>query len=102
IASEASTAPTTLPDAAWMRERLDELCAFDRESASEGERRAAEWLAGALHGEGAREVRVEEEPGANGAFWWSIGLLAGAGALAGLAAQRGGAVTRLAAASTAA
>ncbi len=83
-----------------MRERLDELCAFDRESASEGERRAAEWLAGALHGEGAREVRVEEEPGGNGGFWWSIGLLAGAGALAGVAARRGGAVTRLAAAST--
>jgi Peptidase family M28 len=100
MVSEASTAPTTLPDAAWMRERLDELCAFERGSTSEGERHAAEWLAGGLRNAGVREVRVEEEPGANGTFWWSIGLLAGAGALAGLAARRGGPVTRLAAAAT--
>jgi hypothetical protein len=83
-----------------MRERLDELCAFERESATEGEERAADWLAGALADQGVRDVRVEEEPGANGTFWWSIGLLAGAGALAGLAARRGGRVTRLFAAAT--
>jgi hypothetical protein len=83
-----------------MRERLDELCAFERESATEGERRAAEWLAGALADEGVRDVRVEEEPGANGSFWWPIGLLAGAGALAGLAGRRGGRVARLFAAAT--
>jgi hypothetical protein len=100
MASEASTVPTTLPDASWMRERLDELCAFDRESASEGERQAADWLAGAMRDRGVRDVRVEEESGANGSFWWSIGLLAGAGALAGLAARRGGPLTRLAAAAT--
>jgi len=52
-----------------MRERLEELCIFDRESASEGERGAAEWLAGALRDEGARDARVEEEPEANGTFW---------------------------------
>jgi Peptidase family M28 len=45
-------------------------------------------------------VRVEEEPEANGTFWWSIGLLAGAGALAGLAARRGGRAARLFAAAT--
>jgi hypothetical protein len=83
-----------------MRERLDELCAFERESASEGELRAAEWLAGALQDEGVRDVRVEEEPEANGTFWWSIGLLAGAGAVAGLAARRGGPASRLLAAAT--
>ena len=83
-----------------MRDRLDELCAFERESATEGERRAAEWLAGALADQGVRDVRVEEEPGANGSFWWPIGLLAGAGALAGLAARRGGRVARLFAAAT--
>jgi Peptidase family M28 len=83
-----------------MRERLDELCAFERESATEGERRASEWLAGALADEGVRDVRVEEEPGANGSFWWPIGLLAGAGALAGLAGRRGGRVARLFAAAT--
>jgi hypothetical protein len=37
---------------------------------------------------------VEEEPEANGTFWWPIGLLAGAGVLAGLAARRGGRATR--------
>ncbi|HKH23607.1 MAG TPA: M28 family peptidase [Solirubrobacterales bacterium] len=73
-----------------MREHLEELCAFDRESATEGERRAAEWLAGELREAGARAARVEEEPEANGTFWWPIGLLAGAGALAGLAARRRG------------
>jgi Peptidase family M28 len=77
-----------------MRARLDELCSWERGSASEGERRAAEWLAGELREAGARDVRVEEEAGANGTFWWPIGLLAGAGALAGLAARRGGRVAR--------
>ena len=77
-----------------MRARLDELCSWERGSASEGERRAAEWLAGELREAGARDVRVEEEAGANGTFWWPIGLLAGAGALAGLAARRGGRFAR--------
>jgi Peptidase family M28 len=83
-----------------MRERLDELCAEQRESASDGELRAAEWLAGSLRDSGVRTVRVEEEPGANGTFWWPIGLLAGAGAVAGLAARRGGSTARLFAAAT--
>ena len=83
-----------------MRERLDELCSYERGSASMGERRAAEWLAAGLREAGARDVRVEEEAGANGTFWWPIGLLAGAGALAGLAARRGGRATRALAALT--
>jgi hypothetical protein len=83
-----------------MRERLDELCSGERESASEGERRAAEWLAGELREAGARDVRVEEEPEANGTFWWPIGLLAGASAVAGLAARRGGRARRALAAVT--
>ena len=77
-----------------MRSRLDELCSWERGSASEGERRAAEWLAAELREAGARDVRVEEEAGANGTFWWPIGLLAGAGAFAGLAARRGGRAAR--------
>jgi hypothetical protein len=100
MSTEVPAAVSTPPDTAWMRERLDELCAFNRESASDGERRAAEWLAGALRDEGVRQVRVEGEPEANGTFWWSIGLLAGAGALAGLVARRGGAAARLFAAAT--
>jgi hypothetical protein len=94
MAFEASTARVATPDAAWMRERLDELCSFERASASDGERQAAEWLSGALTDEGVRDARVEEEPEANGTFWWPIGLLAGAGALAGLAARRDGAIGR--------
>ncbi len=77
-----------------MRARLDELCSWERGSASEGERRAAEWLAGQLREYGARDARVEEEAGANGTFWWPIGLLAGAAAVTGLAARRGGRGTR--------
>ena len=83
-----------------MRERLDELCGYERESASDGELRAAEWLAGSLRDSGVRAVHVEKEPGGNGTFWWPIGLLAGAGALAGVAARRGGAAARLFAAAT--
>jgi hypothetical protein len=100
VATEAPPEIATPPDAAWMRERLDELCSGERESASEGELRAADWLAGELREAGARNVRVEEEPEANGTFWWPIGLLAGAGALAGLAARRGGRATRALAALT--
>src|SRR5512132_3116056 len=77
-----------------MRERLGELCSFERGSASPGEQRAAEWLTDALREQGVRNVRVEEEPGANGTFWWPIGLLAGAGAIAGLAARTGGPLKR--------
>ncbi len=83
-----------------MRELLDELCSWDRESASAGERWAGEWLASALRDAGARDVRVEEEPDANGTFWWPIGLLAGAGALVGLASRRGGRARRALAAIT--
>jgi hypothetical protein len=83
-----------------MRERLDELCAFERGSASEGELRAAEWLASGFREQGLREVRIEEEPEANGTFWWPIGLLAGAAALAGIAARRGGPARRLLGAAT--
>jgi hypothetical protein len=83
-----------------LRERLDRLCAIERPSASDGERRAAEWLAGELREAGAREVRVEEEPAANGTFWWSLGLLAGAGVVAGAAARRGGRISRALATAT--
>jgi acetylornithine deacetylase/succinyl-diaminopimelate desuccinylase-like protein len=42
-----------------MRERLEELCAIERPSASPGERRATEWLADELRAAGARDVRIE-------------------------------------------
>jgi acetylornithine deacetylase/succinyl-diaminopimelate desuccinylase-like protein len=62
-----------------------ELAEYERASASDGERRAAEWLAGELRGAGCRAVRVEEER-AHGGYWWPLGLL-NAGAL--LAARLG-------------
>jgi hypothetical protein len=100
MATEVPTGVSTPPDAAWMSERLEELCSFERGSASEGELRAAEWLSGAFRGQGLRDVRIEEEPEANGTFWWSIGLLAGSASIAGIAARRGGPAARLLAAAT--
>jgi hypothetical protein len=100
MATEAPPQISVPPDAAWMRERLDEVCAIERPSASPGERRAAEWLAEQLRAAGARSVRIEEEPEANGTFWWPLGLLAGAGVVAGVAARKGGRLRRLAAAAT--
>ena len=67
-----------------------ELASYERPSASDGERRAADWLAGALRAAGCR-VRVEEER-AHGGYWWPLGLLNAASALAALLGRRGAAV----------
>ncbi len=53
---------------------IRELASYERESASPGERRAAEWLAGELREAGCHDVRVEEER-AHGGYWWPLGLL---------------------------
>jgi hypothetical protein len=58
-----------------------ELASYERESASAGEGRAAEWLAGELSDAGCRDVRVEEER-AHGGYWWPLGLLNAGSALA--------------------
>jgi hypothetical protein len=71
----------------WLRERLEELERIDRPSASEGERRAAEWLVERFAEEGA-EARIEAEP-AHGTYWWPLGLGAALGAVGALAALRG-------------
>ncbi len=84
MATAAAPQTSAAPPETWLRERLQELCAFERESGSEGERRAAEWLVGELSGAGAREARIEPEPAGSGSFWWSLGLLSAAGALAGV------------------
>ncbi|HSC03576.1 MAG TPA: M28 family peptidase [Solirubrobacteraceae bacterium] len=55
------------------RALIHELAAFDRASASEGERRAAELIAARLRDLGCR-VTVEEER-AHGGYWWPIGLV---------------------------
>jgi hypothetical protein len=64
-----------------------ELAPVERPSASEGEQRAAEWLAGELSAAGCRTVRVEEER-AHGGYWWPLGLLNAASALAALLGRR--------------
>jgi Peptidase family M28 len=62
-----------------------ETASYSRPSASEGERRAAEWVAAELREAGCRAVRVEEER-AHGGYWWPLGIL---NALALLASRRG-------------
>ena len=48
-------------DIARLRATVEHLASFDRRSASEGERRAAEWIRGELEALGVAAV-VEEEP----------------------------------------
>ena len=62
------------------------LASFERASASEGEHRAADWIAARL-GELGAEARVEEER-AHGTYWWPLGLLTGLAGLAGLTGRR--------------
>jgi hypothetical protein len=66
---------------------LEELERIERPSASEGERRAAEWLVERFAELGA-EARIEAEP-AHGTYWWPLGLGAALGAIGGLLALRG-------------
>ncbi|MBN1528871.1 MAG: M28 family peptidase [Thermoleophilaceae bacterium] len=69
-----------------MERVVHELAALERGSASEGERRAAEWLAEEFRGLGC-DVRIEEEP-AHGGYWWPLGILNAAAALVALAGRR--------------
>jgi acetylornithine deacetylase/succinyl-diaminopimelate desuccinylase-like protein len=68
-----------------------ELASYERPSASQGERRAADWLAGEFRAAGCRRVRVEEERG-RGGYWWPLGLLNAAPALAALLGRRAAAL----------
>ena len=68
------------------REAIGHLASFDRPSASDGERRAADWIAARLRAEGA-PARVEEER-AHGTYWWPLGLATAAAALAPLTRSR--------------
>ena len=85
------------PGTGEWRDAIRHLAAFERPSASDGERRAAEWIAERLRAHGAR-ARVEEEQ-AHGGYWWPITLAnllaAGSG---GLALRRPRPLRRLAAA----
>jgi hypothetical protein len=70
-----------------LRGWLEELERIERPSASEGERRAAEWLVERFAELGA-EARIEAEP-AHGTYWWPLGVGAALGALGGIATLRG-------------
>lgn len=74
-------------EANWLRERLEELERIERPSASDGERRAAEWLVTRFAELGA-EARIEAEA-AHGTFWWPLGLGAMLGTIGALLALRG-------------
>jgi hypothetical protein len=74
-------------EAIWLRERLEELERIERPSASDGERRAAEWIVAQLAELGA-EARIEAED-AHGTYWWPQGIGAALGALGAVATLRG-------------
>jgi hypothetical protein len=86
-ATRSSAGSATYLDEAWLRDVVETMCSIHRPTASLGERRAAEWLLARLREVGARgEIEFEQ---VHGTFWWPLGLAAGAGIVAGLAALRG-------------
>ena len=73
-------------DAEHWRQAIHELASFDRPSASDGERRAAELIAERLRELGCR-VQVEKET-AHCGYWWPITLANALAAAAGVGALR--------------
>ena len=88
--SERPSAPSSLAQPVSRKALIErvvrELASYERPSASDGERRAADWLEGEFRAAGCR-VRVEEER-AHGGYWWPLGLLNAASALAALLGRR--------------
>src|SRR3954470_2096803 len=74
-------------DREGLQRTVHHLAAIERPSASEGEREAAEWIAGALRELGL-EAAIEEES-AHGTYWVPQALLSAAGVAAGALALRG-------------
>jgi hypothetical protein len=87
-ATQTSAEPAGHLDQGWLRGLVETLASIHRPTASQGERVAAEWVAGRLRELGAGDARVERED-VHGTFWWPLGLAAGAGVVAGLMALRG-------------
>ena len=86
-ATQRSLGAATHLDQAWLRDLVETLCSIHRPSASQGERRAAEWLLGKLRDAGADgEIELDS---AHGTFWWPLGLSATGALVAGLATLRG-------------
>ena len=74
-------------DPAALRDTVERLARLDRRPCSDGEREAAEWIAGELRRQGS-DARVEAER-AHSSFHTPLGLLALVAAAGGLAALRG-------------
>ena len=86
--SAGMAAESTLPQlmATDLRHTIEHLTSWERPSASEGERRAAEWIAGEL-----RELGFEaavEEGRAHGTYWWPMGIFSFLAGVAGLTGRR--------------
>jgi hypothetical protein len=77
------------------RAAVYELASYERASASEGERRAAESIAAWLRARGC-EAEIEQES-AHGGYWWPLGLANAAALAAAWLARRGRARRRIAA-----
>ncbi|HEV3000637.1 MAG TPA: M28 family peptidase [Solirubrobacteraceae bacterium] len=73
-------------DRAELEQIVRTLESWERGSASDGERRAAEWIAGRLR-ELGYEPHVEEER-AHGGYWWPLGIFSASAAVAGLLGRR--------------
>jgi len=86
-ATQPSTEASAHLDEGWLRDLVETLCSIHRPTASQGERRAAEWLLAKLREHGARgEIELDR---AHGTFWWPLGLAAAGAMLAGIATLRG-------------
>ncbi len=70
------------PDPHHLRDVVETLERIERPSASDGERRAAEWIRDRFLALGL-PARIEEER-AHGTYWWPLAALTGAAGLAGL------------------
>jgi hypothetical protein len=87
MTTEARPASGSAAERDWARGLLGQLAAIERPSASEGERRAAEWIVDRFEEAGA-SARIEPER-AHGTYWWPLGIGATAATAANLAALRG-------------
>jgi hypothetical protein len=74
------------PDRDLIEAAIRHLASFERGSGSEGERRAADWIAEQLRAEGL-EPEVSDHP-AHGGYWWPLGLATAAAGVAGLLGRR--------------
>jgi hypothetical protein len=86
-AVETTSADSPHRDRAWLRVLVGDLAAIHRPTGTAGERAAADWLVARLAEHGT-EATIEEER-LHSTYWWPLGLSAGAGMLAALAALRG-------------